>query len=180
MCCPRYQAGAQLPRESTMLGWMARKRASSLAGKELSPNLYTPCSHATKQAAVVFHTNLLCLSPWGFLLLQAGDCTVPFDPLSPFCLSKSSMLLETGLPPSSAWHLTPFCGPQCRQARHGGLLRGSQQHNWLGGPGRDSCQVPRTARQHPLAPHRSEPSQEEMLGKHIYYSFNHKPIFAFS
>lgn len=51
MCCPRYQAGAQLPRESTMLGWMARKRSSSMAGKELSPNLYTPCSHATKASS---------------------------------------------------------------------------------------------------------------------------------
>lgn len=51
MFCPRYQAGAQLSRESTMLGWVARKRASwasSLAGKELFPNLYTPCSHVAK------------------------------------------------------------------------------------------------------------------------------------
>lgn len=31
-----------------MLGGMARKGASSLAGKELSPNLYTLCSHATQ------------------------------------------------------------------------------------------------------------------------------------
>lgn len=135
-----------------------------------------------REAVVVFNTNFLCLSPWGFLLLQAGTA-LPFDPQSSFCLSKSPMLLETGLPPSSAWHPTPFCGPHCGQPCHSELLKGSQQCNWLRGclcPGRESCQVPRTARQHPLAPHRSEPSQEEMLGKHIYYSFNHKPIFALS
>lgn len=47
MWCPGYWPGALLPRESTVPGYMAKKRAgptSSLAGKELSPNLFTPCS----------------------------------------------------------------------------------------------------------------------------------------
>lgn len=121
---------------------------------------------------MVFHTSLLCLSPWGFLLLHAGTA-LSFDPLSSFCPFKPPVLVETGLPPSSAWHLAPFWW----------VAEGVPAIQLVGGslcPGKESCQVPRTARQHPLAPQRSEPSQEEMLGKHIYYSFNHKPIFAFS
>lgn len=48
-----------------------------------------------------------------------------------------------------------------------------------GGGGRADLS-PGAGRQHPLAAQRSEPSQEVMLGKHIYYLFNRRPIFAFS
>lgn len=60
----------------------------------------------------MFQANLLCPSPLGFLL-QA----LPFVPVSPFCLSRSPVLVKMRLPSSSIQHPTLFSDPLCRQPR---------------------------------------------------------------
>lgn len=75
-----------------MPGWTARKRAGRAGGRlgRTSPQTSVHLLLPAAKGAVMLQANLLCSSPWGVLLQ-------PFDPVSPFHLSRSLVLLKMGL-----------------------------------------------------------------------------------